>query len=63
MIEHIGVDKVMAEADFPHPDSQWPNTAKVLEEYLAHLSPDDRTKVLRTNAERVFHLDLADVAA
>jgi predicted TIM-barrel fold metal-dependent hydrolase len=63
MIEHIGVDKVMAEADFPHPDSQWPNTAKVLEEYLAHLSPGDRTKVLRTNAERVFHLDLADVAA
>ena len=61
MIERIGVDKVMAEADYPHPDSQWPNTAKVLEEYLQHLSPADRTKVLRTNAERVFHLDLADV--
>ena len=61
MIERIGVDRVMAEADYPHPDSQWPNTRKVLDEYLSHLSPDDRTKVLRTNAERVFHLDLADV--
>ena len=62
-IERIGVDNVMAEADFPHPDSQWPNTAKVLEEYLAHLSPEDRTKVFRTNAERVFRLELADVPA
>jgi predicted TIM-barrel fold metal-dependent hydrolase len=63
MIERIGVDKVMAEADYPHPDSQWPNTSKVLEEYLAHLSPEDRTKVLRTNAEKLFHLDLPDGAA
>jgi predicted TIM-barrel fold metal-dependent hydrolase len=63
MIERIGVDKVMAEADYPHPDSQWPNTSKVLEEYLQHLSPEDRMKVFRTNAERVFHLDLADVAS
>jgi predicted TIM-barrel fold metal-dependent hydrolase len=63
MIERIGVDRVMAEADYPHPDSQWPNTAKVLEEYLAHLSPEDRTKVLRTNAERVFGLELADLSS
>ncbi len=59
MIEEIGVDRVLAEADYPHPDSQWPNTQKVLEEYLSHLSPSDRLKVLRTNAERLFHLDLA----
>jgi predicted TIM-barrel fold metal-dependent hydrolase len=60
-IEEIGVDKVLAEADYPHPDSQWPNTRKVLEEHLQHLTPEDRYKVLRTNAERLFHLDLAPV--
>ena len=49
----------MAESDYPHPDSQWPNTRKILAEHLAHLSPEDRTKVLRTNAEKLFHLDLA----
>src|SRR5262249_11279813 len=58
-IEHIGVDRVLAEADYPHPDSQWPNTRKILDEQLAHLSPGDRRKVLRTNAERLFPLDLA----
>ncbi len=58
-IETIGVDKVLAEADYPHPDSLWPNTKKVLEEYLQHLQPEDRMKVLRTNAERLFKVDLA----
>jgi predicted TIM-barrel fold metal-dependent hydrolase len=57
-IETIGVDKVLAEADYPHPDSLWPNTKKVLEEYLQHLQPEDRMKVLRTNAERLFKIDL-----
>lgn len=59
LIEQVGVEKVMAEADYPHPDSQWPNTRKILEEHLAHLRPADRTKVLRENAIRVFGLELA----
>ena len=58
-IEEIGVDRVLAEADYPHPDSMWPNTRKILEEQLQHLTPDDRMKVLRTNAEKLFRLDLA----
>jgi predicted TIM-barrel fold metal-dependent hydrolase len=58
-IEHIGVDRVLAEADYPHSDSLWPNTRQVLEEQLSHLSSVDRMKVLRTNAEKLFHLNLA----
>jgi predicted TIM-barrel fold metal-dependent hydrolase len=58
-IERIGVDKVLAEADYPHPDSQWPNTRQVLEAYLKDLNAADRMKVLRTNAEELFRLDLA----
>jgi predicted TIM-barrel fold metal-dependent hydrolase len=60
-IEDIGVDRVLAEADYPHPDSQWPNTPKVLEELLTHLTPEDKHKVLRGNAERLFQLELAEV--
>jgi predicted TIM-barrel fold metal-dependent hydrolase len=59
-IERIGVERVLAEADYPHPDSEWPNTRKVLAACLAHLSVADQTKVLRTNAERLFRLKLAD---
>jgi predicted TIM-barrel fold metal-dependent hydrolase len=60
-IERIGVDRVLAESDYPHSDSQWPNTRKVLEESLSHLTADDRMKVLRTNAERLFRLELAQL--
>jgi predicted TIM-barrel fold metal-dependent hydrolase len=57
-IEEIGPDRVLAEADYPHSDSLWPNTRKVLEEHLSHLSAEDRMKVLRTNADKLFHLNL-----
>ena len=58
LIETIGVDNVMGESDYPHPDSLWPNTLKVLEEQIAHLSDEDQTKVLVGNAERLFKMDL-----
>jgi predicted TIM-barrel fold metal-dependent hydrolase len=58
-IEDVGVDRVLAESDYPHSDSQWPNTRAVLEEHLSHLSSEDRMKVLRNNAEELFHLGLA----
>jgi len=58
MIERIGVNKILAEADYPHPDSEWPNTRKFLEERLNHLKPSDRMKVLRTNAVDLFGLTL-----
>jgi predicted TIM-barrel fold metal-dependent hydrolase len=58
-ITEIGADRVLAEADYPHADSQWPNTRKVLEDYLSHLSSEDRMKVLRNNANELFHLGLA----
>jgi predicted TIM-barrel fold metal-dependent hydrolase len=60
-IGDIGVDRVLAEADYPHPDSQWPNTPKILEELLVDLTPEDRYKVLRGNAEKLFQLELAEV--
>jgi predicted TIM-barrel fold metal-dependent hydrolase len=57
-IELIGVDRVLAEADYPHSDSLWPDTANVLEEQLGYLSYENRMKVLRNNADQLFHLNL-----
>lgn len=60
-IETIGLNNVMVEADYPHPDGLWPNTQKVVEEHLRHLTPEKQKRVMRTNAEELFHLDLPDV--
>jgi predicted TIM-barrel fold metal-dependent hydrolase len=54
LIETIGVDNVMVEADYPHTDSSWPNSLQISRSQVDHLSPDDQYKVLRGNAERLF---------
>ena len=56
-IEEIGVDNVMVECDYPHGDSSWPHTGQLIRDQIAHLSTEDRDKVLAGNARRVFELD------
>jgi predicted TIM-barrel fold metal-dependent hydrolase len=59
-IDAIGVDNVMIETDYPHTDSSWPNSIEIAHKNLAHLSDDDKYKILRGNAERVFNFTPAD---
>jgi predicted TIM-barrel fold metal-dependent hydrolase len=54
-IEEIGIDNVMIETDFPHTATWWPNSLDKALEGLGRLSPENRRKVLRGNAERVFN--------
>ena len=37
---HVGIDRIMLEIDFPHSDSNWPNSRKRAAEVLADV-PDD----------------------
>ncbi len=55
-IDRIGADNVMFESDYPHSDSNWPHTRKMLAESLAHLSDDVAAKIAEQNARRVFKL-------
>lgn len=57
MLDVIGVDKVCYESDYPHSDSTWPNTRKVAETQMAHLSDDVVEKIVRTNARKLLRLD------
>jgi predicted TIM-barrel fold metal-dependent hydrolase len=54
MATELGIDNILVETDYPHADTIWPNSQKVLMGQLTHLSDEDREKVLRTNAERLF---------
>ena len=55
-IEHIGVDQVTFECDYPHQDSTWPETRHYAERALAHLSDEDVYKIVRGNALRMLDL-------
>jgi predicted TIM-barrel fold metal-dependent hydrolase len=59
-IDFIGVDNVMAETDYPHSDSSWPDSISLMRTQLKSLSPEDQYKVLRGNAERLFEFAPAD---
>ena len=60
-LDVIGVDNVMIETDYPHSDSTWPNSLEHVTKQLAGLSEDDRHKIMRGNAEQLFHFTPAPV--
>ncbi len=62
-VRTIGIDNVMIETDYPHSDSTWPDCIGHAHAQLATnqtLTDDEKYKILRGNAERLFHFTPAD---
>jgi predicted TIM-barrel fold metal-dependent hydrolase len=55
-LEWWGQDNAMWSNDFPHPNSTWPNSIKVIDRDLGHLPAQARAKVLCTNVSRLYDL-------
>jgi predicted TIM-barrel fold metal-dependent hydrolase len=53
-LDAIGIDNVMAESDYPHTDSSWPNTVPTLRQRLKHRTDEEIWKIFQGNARRVF---------
>jgi predicted TIM-barrel fold metal-dependent hydrolase len=58
-LEWWGQDNLMWSNDFPHPNSTWPNSIKVIQRDLGHLPAETQTKVLAANACRLYRLDMS----
>ena len=54
VFQTFGSDTFMWSNDYPHPNSLWPDSRKWIEENLGDLPAETLTKVLRTNAERLY---------
>ena len=52
----VGIDKVMWASDFPHLESDWPHSARVIEENFAGVPQDEIWKMTVGNAVKYFHL-------
>jgi predicted TIM-barrel fold metal-dependent hydrolase len=52
----IGVDNIMFESDYPHSDSNWPHTRKLLAEHLADVPDDEARKIVELNARTLYHV-------
>jgi predicted TIM-barrel fold metal-dependent hydrolase len=53
----IGVDNIMLGTDYPHTDSSWPDTQRVIKEQMGDIPDDERYKICAGNAIKVFGLN------
>lgn len=54
---YISADRVMLEVDYPHSDSNWPNSRKRAAEILADVSDEDCHKITELNARKILRFD------
>ncbi|MCH7570891.1 MAG: amidohydrolase [Deltaproteobacteria bacterium] len=58
-LEWWGIDNCMWSNDYPHPNSTWPNSRKIIERDLGHLPAEKLTKLLCTNVGKLYQLETA----
>ncbi len=54
VIERFGPGHVMIEVDYPHADSTWPDTQRLLREHIGHLPDATVRKLTHENAQALF---------
>lgn len=58
-LEWWGVNNCMWSNDYPHPNSTWPNSLKIIERDLGHLPVDRRSKILSANVTRLYQMEIS----
>jgi predicted TIM-barrel fold metal-dependent hydrolase len=51
----IGVEQILFESDYPHSDTNWPHTRKLLDDSLAAVPDDEARLIVEGNARRIFN--------
>lgn len=56
----IGVENILAECDYPHPDSTWPDTQAAIAEMWGHLPASELRAICCENAAQLYGHPLPD---
>jgi predicted TIM-barrel fold metal-dependent hydrolase len=59
----IGVDNMMWGSDYPHSESTFPQSRKILADILAGVPEDEQARIAGGNTARVYRFDAARLAA
>jgi predicted TIM-barrel fold metal-dependent hydrolase len=54
--DQIGVDNLLIEIDYPHSDSQWPNSRKVIAENFHDVPDDEVRRMVELNARQLLRV-------
>lgn len=60
MRDHIGIDNICWELDYPHSDSSWPDAPEQLAAQLEGCSSEEIEAICWKNASRLFHYDAVE---
>jgi hypothetical protein len=58
----IGVDNMMWGSDYPHSESTFPQSRKILTEILAGVPEEEQAKIVGGNTARLYGFDVARLA-
>jgi uncharacterized protein len=56
LLPFYGDGHLLWASDYPHPDSTWPSSRRVIDKQMGHLSPEVRRQLTRDNAARLYGL-------
>ena len=59
----IGVDNMMWGSDYPHSESTFPQSRKILAEILAGVPADEQAKIVGANTARLYNFDVPRLTA
>jgi predicted TIM-barrel fold metal-dependent hydrolase len=59
----IGTDNMMWGSDYPHSESTFPQSRKILAEILEGVPDDEQAKIVGLNTARVYNFDVANLIA
>ena len=59
----IGPTTVMWASDYPHPDSTYPESQRVIDNHFSKITPEQKRLVTFDNARRIYNLPEASVFA
>jgi predicted TIM-barrel fold metal-dependent hydrolase len=57
VLDKMPLANVMVEVDYPHADTSWPGSPKLIGDQLSSLTAEQRHGVLEGNARRVFDFE------
>ena len=57
--DHMNIDRLMWENDFPHSDATWPWSQEMLTKHAANLNAAERDRILHDNVAELYGLQVA----
>jgi predicted TIM-barrel fold metal-dependent hydrolase len=60
LVGHWGTKNLMWSNDYPHPNSTWPDSRKIIARDLGHLPPSVKKRLLSANVQELYGLPLLE---